>query len=407
MERLSIRSDTVSIKDPVASRRSFVPRGICLFFIALTAFCGCAAHSETKEDGWLESAGLDAVESPAELYEKALREDVLIVYTVSTRVAQSKDSFETTYPGLSVEVRDLRSPNLIEAVEENARSGASECDVVLCNDNSGDFKSRLVDTGLVLPYLPSDIEAHMKEGTTGEMVTFLSEAELLLYNSAKYEHCPIDNLWVLTDPVYKGRIFMPNPLRSFSTYAFCGACFQHNDELAAAYRDYTGEELSVPAGSCAAEIFWTQASKNIIFTNSSDEVVEALRNGNADFGIGVSSKLRFKEIGYDMEAVYRLNPFSGCRTSFAVMIARNSKNVNTAKLFIRYLLGEADGQGDGYKPFCTAGTWSSRDDVSDGNPVPLSKIDLITPDQDRLIEDRQTMEAFWTNVLKDSNLKDQ
>ena len=235
MERLSIRSDTVSIKDPVASCGSLDPHsirrlgskidtqichlgsllaGILLLCIALTVLCGCAAHSEPKEDGWLESAGLDAVESPEELYEKALQEDVLIVYTVSTRVAQSKDSFEAAYPGLSVEVRDLRSPNLIEAVEENARSGSSECDVVLCNDNSGDFKSRLVDTGLVLPYLPSDIETHMKEGTTGEMVTFLSEAELLLYNSARYEHCPIDNLWALTDPVYKGRIFMPNPLRS-------------------------------------------------------------------------------------------------------------------------------------------------------------------------------------------------
>ena len=72
-------------------------------------FTGCGGK-EAAADPWLEAAALDAEESPEELYEKALTEDVLIVYTVSTRLVQTKESFEAAYPGLSVELRDVRSP---------------------------------------------------------------------------------------------------------------------------------------------------------------------------------------------------------------------------------------------------------------------------------------------------------
>ncbi|MBR5420877.1 MAG: extracellular solute-binding protein [Lachnospiraceae bacterium] len=371
------------------------------FALAVSAIL-CLGCGKT-EDSLPAAADASVYESPEELYDKALSEDVLIVYTVSTRAVDAKDSFEKAYPGLTVEIRDLRSPNLIDAVEEDHEKGLANCDVVICNDNSGDFKSRLVDTGIVLPYMPQDIGAHMKEGMAGEMITFLSEAELLLYNSARYDSCPIDNIWALTEQKYRGTIYMPNPLRSFSTYAFCGACMQHAEELAAAYEKYCGSPLEIPEGMNAAEVFWSRASENIVFTNSSDEVVEALGSGAADFGIGVSSKLRLKDLGYDMEAVYRLEPFCGCRTSVAVMLAADSPNVNSARLFVRWLLGEADGKGEGYKPFCTAGTWSAREDVADGNPVPLSEIDLIEPDQEKLISDREHMEAFWSGILRQNN----
>ncbi len=358
-----------------------------------------SAPDHPKTDG---EVAVDAYESPEELYRKALKEDVLIVYTVTTRATATKESFEKAYPGLSVEIRDLRSPNLIEEVAANDAKNAQECDVVLCNDNSGDFKASLVDTGIVKPYLPSDIAVHMKDAGGDGVVSFLYEAELLFYNSSLYEECPIDNIWELTDPVWKGRIYMSNPLRSFSTYAFCASTFSHGKELLKAYLDYSGKEAEIPKGSSAAALFWTMLSDNIIYTNSSDEVTEALASNKADFGIAVSSKLRMTEVGYPLAPVYHLNPFCGCKTTFAVMLARNPRSENCAKLFVRYLLGEADGKGDGYKPFCTLGTWSARNDVPDSNPVPWNDIDLITPDKDELIAQKSQMEDFWSALLKNA-----
>ncbi|MBR3307073.1 MAG: extracellular solute-binding protein [Lachnospiraceae bacterium] len=358
---------------------------------------GCGAKEEPVTAPETPVYGSETAE---ELYEKALDEDVLIVCTVSTRATEVKESFEKEYPGLSVEIRDLRSPNLIEAVEDAHEKGSGGCDVVLCNDNSGEFKTRLVDTGLVVPYLPADIAPKMKEGMAGSTVSFLVEAELLFYSAENFDHCPVDNIWGLTEERFKGRIYMPNPLNSFSTYAFCGASMQHDEELAEAYRDYFGEEPVFLYGETASECFWRKASGNIVFTNSSDEVVEALGNGNADLGFCVSSKLRYKNLGYGLEPVWKLEPFCGCRASFAVMLTADAENVNAAKLFIRYIMGEAGGDGEGYKPFCTEGTWSARTDVPDGSPVSLEDTDLLIPDENALAADRKMMESFWEEMIR-------
>ena len=357
--------------------------------------CGDAAGIETKNMNIITDNS-----TPEELYEMALKEDTLVVYTVSTRVVDTKEAFEKAYPGLFVEVRDLRSPNLIEEVEKGGGDGSPVCDVVLCNDNSGEFKSRLIDTGIVVPFLPEDIGIHMEEAAADGMVSFLNEAEILFYSTKVYEDCPIENIWELTEEKYKDRIYMPNPLRSFSTYAFCASSLDHSAQFEAAYEAYAGDKLKLEGTENAAEHFWKKVSENIIFTNSSDEVTEALNDGKADFGWCVSSKLRLADVGYCLAPVYKLTPFSGCRTSYAVMMTNGCKNENSAKLFIRFLLGEKDGQGDGLKPFCTAGTWSVRGDVPDGNDVPLSDIDLITPDQQRLIDEKEKSVLFWTDILK-------
>ncbi len=376
--------------------------GCALAALTLLLCAGCAGTASGTEGADAPAETARRAETPEELYARALEEDVLVVYTVSTRVTAVKESFEAAYPGLCVEVRDLRSPDLIDAVEKNHAEGLAACDVVLCNDNSGDFKERLVDTGVVVPYLPEDIAPHMKEGLSGGVLPFVYEAELLFYDGGGFDACPIDNLWALTEERWRGRVYMPNPLRSFSTYAFCGATFEHCGELEEAYRDYAGRELSVPEGSSAAAVFWERAAKNIVFTNSSDEVAEALGNGDAAFGVMVSSKLRLRGVGYALEPVWRLEPFAGCRTSCAAMLAADARNVNCAKLFLRFLLGEADGAGAGGEPFRTPGTWSARDDAADGTDVPLTEIDLIVPDQERLIARRQELERFWTEVLKEN-----
>ncbi|MCR5670221.1 MAG: extracellular solute-binding protein [Butyrivibrio sp.] len=381
-------------------RRAAVCMAASVLGMSLLSGCGLGkTKAPDKDDPWLKEARLDDDIDEEELYKAALLEGVLTVYTVSTRATKTKEVFEKTYPGLCVEIRDLRSPDLIDAVKKSYEEDLMDVDVVICNDNSGDFKSTLVDTGAVVPYIPADIKDKMKEGHLEECVSFLDEAELLFYNTGKYDSPPISNIWELTEKEYEGRIYIPNPLRSFSTYAFVGSSFDHEKELKEAYEDYYEKTYESDKGSIS-EFLWKEISKNAVFTNSSDEVMEALNSDAADVGIMVSSKLRYREVGYTISPIYRLEPFCGSRTSFAVMMGRNSKNVNAAKLFIRCLLGDEDGQGDGYKPFCTAGTWSARVDVSDGNDVPLEEADLIIPDQDYLIKNRKYMEEFWTKCFE-------
>ena len=274
-----------------------------LTFVLFIALCGCSNGAGSKD---IEEDAITFDDSPDELYERALEEDTLIVYTVSTRVVETKEAFEKAYPGLLVEVRDLRSPNLIEEIEKGYSDGTAVCDVVICNDNSGEFQSRLVDTGIAVPSLPEDIAAHMEGVNSDGTASFLYEAELLFYSTKAFDECPIENIWELTDEKYKGRIYMPNPLRSFSTYALCASSLEYGEEFEAAYEERYGEKIMLKESENAAEAFWKRVSRNVIFTNSSDEVIEALNDGKADFGWCVSSKMRLADVGYLLAPVYKL-----------------------------------------------------------------------------------------------------
>jgi iron(III) transport system substrate-binding protein len=172
--------------------------------------------------------------------------------------------------------------------------------------------------------------------------------------------------------------------------------------LAQAYQDYAGTPLEVPDGKNAAEVFMQRLVQNVQFSNSSDEVVEAIgsASGTGHFGFMISSKQRLQAVGYHVEPIYKLNPFSGSYASTSVMIAGGAKNVNSAKLFIRWLLGETDGTGEGYKPYQTAGTWSPRTDIPDGNDVPQSEIDLLWLDKDSMKENRAYIMGFCESMLK-------
>ena len=77
------------------------------------------------------------------------------------------------------------------------------------------------------------------------------------------------------------------------------------------------------------------------------------------------------------------------------MIAGGSKNVNAAKLFIRWILGEADGNGEGYKPFLQEGAWPARTDVTGGASRKLEDINVIYTDEEYTTKQREIFLEFW------------
>ena len=84
--------------------------------------CGCSGKEETPMQAWLKTADLSAEEMADELYERALDEDILQIYTVSGRIYDVAEAFQEEYPGLLVEVTYLRSEELAAQVVENAEN---------------------------------------------------------------------------------------------------------------------------------------------------------------------------------------------------------------------------------------------------------------------------------------------
>ena len=379
---------------------------LCILF----GLSGCSnqehvTRQKQEMEQWLNEANLAGRLSKEELYEAALLEDTLVIYSVSSRAFEVKEDFEQEYPGLTVEIKDIRGEDVVNMLQDNYKNENYACDLVICSDCNGRLSKELLEPGILYSYIPYDIAPKMKEGHTDRELIFVGEALMFFYNDNTFEEQPIHNIWELTEERYKGKIIMANPLSSFSTYGFCSAVLGEPEKIAKAYEDYTGEAIKVPEGKTAGEIFWEQAVKNIVFTNSSDEVLEGVGGVGTDeywIGIMISSKMRYRDIGYHFAPIYRLKPFSAVYTPNSITMAAGSHNVNTAKLFVRYLLGEADGRGEGIKPYMTSGTWSTRVDVEDANEVPLSEIDYLEINKEYLYENMDTMSDFWNELLKEN-----
>lgn len=384
-------------------KRSIIIYGLILLLLSV----GCSTpKSNTSQQNdmekWLSKAKLDADESKDELYEAALSEDTLVLYSVSTRAFDVKESFEKEYPGLTVEITDVRGDDLVNQLLHNYEERNYQCDLVICSDNDGSLYNQLIKPGIIYPYIPKDIAPKMKPGHAEGELDFLGETMMLFYNGDLYKEAPIDNIWELTDGKYKGKIMMSNPLRSFTSYALSAMLIKESDKVEEAYKLYKGEGLRIPEGKTAGEVLLEQLAQNIVFTNSSDEVAKAVGNSGKDgmsIGLMISSKLRLQDIGYQLEPIYQLEPFAAVYTPNCIMVAGGAKNINTAKLFVRYILGETDGKGEGILPYSTKGTWSTRVDVADGNDVPLSKMDVISLDRDYIHSNREKLKPFFESLI--------
>lgn len=410
MRQEIIMSKYIQIGENHMGLRHSAVKASILLVITTFIITGCSRNgiveSENQEmKEWLKTSELQDHYSAEELYQKALKEDTLVIYSVSTRAFDVKETFEKAYPGLTVDVRDLRGDDIIKTVLENYENRDYACDLIICSDCDGSLYKELLEPGIAYSYIPWDISKHLREIDEDQGMVFLGEAMMMIYNDNLFETQPIQNIWELTGEKFKGRIIMANPLSSFSTYGFCATVIAESEMMQQSYEKYFGEKMMVPVGKQAGEIFWEMVSPNIVFTNSSDEVMEGVGSfENTEYLIGVmiSSKLRYRELGYHLTPIYQLEPFAAVYTPNSVSIAGGSQNINSAKLFIRYLLGETDGKGEGVRPYATIGTWSARNDTSDGDTIPLNQLDVKYLNKEFIYENRQDLIEFWETILKEN-----
>lgn len=377
----------------------------CLTGLLSFMLNGCGIHTtEQAMDDWYETANLESEETAEELYEKALEENILIVYSTTTRIYDVKDTFEAQYPGLTVEIYDVRAYDLVEALLEGYEQGEILCDIIICSDDNGSLVEELLPKKIINKYVPYDIEPYIMEEANTELLSFVGEAEQLFYNAEVYDECPVSNWWELTEEKWRGNVYMNSPLRSHPAYGLLDAVLTNEAGMEAAYASYYGEELDVPEGSSAGEIFWERLVANDLqFTTSSNEIVEIIGSSTSDnppVGFMISSKIRRTEIGLQVAAAYDVLPCDGVYTTNTVSIAGGSENVNTAKLFVRWLLGETDGTGAGAEPYLLEGTWSVRNDIESLSAVSIEEGNFWFTDKSEVIENKGAYEEFWSMLVE-------
>ena len=169
---------------------------ICITLLALTS-CATISSNKSQDDfmcNWVNNANLDGQESPEELYEAALKENTLVIYSVTSRLFDTKKAFEESYPGLTVEIKDIRGNDAIRMVKSNYENQNYICDIIICSDNEGSLYSDLIQPGIIYPYIPWDIKSNIKDGHMTGRLDFLDEAIMIFYNNTLSETPPITKI---------------------------------------------------------------------------------------------------------------------------------------------------------------------------------------------------------------------
>ena len=357
-----------------------------------------------------------------ELYEQALKEDTAInVYATSSKMLKAEEPFEEMYPGLDLIVSDLDSDEVLSKAQIEHETGNVTADVLQTKDVSGSVFYEWYNQGILEPFYPRDICAHIDEGNLKYSYPLYASQAFWYYNTEAFpDGQPIDSWWQIIeknpDGSQKYRLFTKE-IGQESAYLSLFASFINNaDEMEADYKRVYGEDLEytydassfnfeVPENNAGVEYLWRFSQAEMTFIGDGDELVLAVHNSTKDdpaLCLASAGKIENQEeSGYNIAWCINLKPYNALLNTESLFVAAGTNSPAGARLFIRYLTGGSDGESGGLKPFTKVGNWPLRDDVEDKkNPAKLEDLGARPNDIDAIYAiypDVQDMWTYWLN----------
>ena len=360
-----------------------------------------------------------------ELYEQALKEDTAInVYATSSKMLKAEEPFEEMYPGLDLIVSDLDSDEVLSKAQIEHETGNVTADVLQTKDVSGSVFYEWYNQGILEPFYPRDICAHIDEGNLKYSYPLYASQAFWYYNTEAFpDGQPIDSWWQIIEKDESGKQhyhLYTKEIGQESAYLSLFASFiNHADEMEADYKRVYGKDLeytydaskfnfAVPENNAGVEYLWRFTQAEMTFIGDGDELVLAVHNSTKDapaLALASAGKIENQEeSGYNIAWCIDLKPYNALLNTESLMAVAGSDSPAGARLFIRYITGGADGQSGGLKPFTKVGNWPLRDDVEDKkNPAKLSELGARPNDIDAIYAiypDVQDMWTYWLNQKK-------
>lgn len=364
------------------------------------------AATLTKEQQWAEDNGLNKTETVQELYEAAKKEGEVVIYSISSRMEKVLTDFEAEYPGVKMVPYDISTDELLEKITREYQAGIRTCDIVHIKEQTGEILKNYIEKGIFHKYQPEDIF-----NTIDDKYKFVTplyfEMSWWFYNTEVNPNgSPVTSWWDLTKPEWKGKFLFTDPMENTGYMALLTTMVQNGDMMAEDYKKVFGKDIELASDEANAGYAFIKrfAQNNPIYESSSGGIVKnvgTLGQKTAPVGYAASSKLREREDqGYVIESDPKnFSPAVGIYGLNTLSIVNEAPHPNAAKLLVRYLLGEADGQGKGFAPFNTLGGWSARNNVplAEGN-IPFNDIPLFETDLDFVYDNIQDVRDYWLSV---------
>lgn len=340
-----------------------------------------------------DAAAIDALISAAK------SEKPINVYDSTGKIVEMAENFSAKY-GLKATGMKVSANSQLEMIIRESQSNNVQGDVVLITDAPAAL-AQLLPEKFVENYVPADMTAKIPEQFQNPLA-ISTNANVWAYNTEAYDKCPVANIWELTEPKWKGKVAIIDPLTKGNYTDWFNQLEAHgSDAVAAAYKAQFGKELETSEKSAAAAWIKALAQNAPLATDSDDRISEAVgAPGQKEpfFGLLSSAKFRDnKDKGYKLGICTTLEPWVGWNYIKLGLIASKSQSPNTAKLFIHYILTE-----EGIAPQMKDGKLPTNIDVKmpDDEPSGLMKVadSLQAYDSSTGLDDfdrREEWQDFW------------
>jgi iron(III) transport system substrate-binding protein len=317
----------------------------------------------TAKEAWLQANQLGSYDTGeqdwAAIEAAAKQEGSVIVYANSSKIAKAAEMWAEVYPDIKLEGYDLGGDDVLSKTIGEQQSGLFVGDVWFSSGGADIF-------GTVLPneyawrFVPSGL--NVPEELTQPLLVSRFGTTILAYNSELNETCPVTNLWELTQPEWKGKVIIEDPLNDASTLSKLMTYVYHADEMKAAYVELNGSDPVLDADTPDAGWLWLKrfAQNNPVPQPGGDEVDSAFATpGMTENYLAFTSYSNYPDVqdgNLAFEPCWGTKPVTGVQNQSYLAILNQATHPNAAKLFIRFVME------DGKDPWAKFGTYFALSD---------------------------------------------
>jgi len=361
----------------------------------------------TAAEQWAKDNGVGpyqpATDDWAAIEAAAILEGKVTVYANSSGVEDLPDAWYALYPDIELDAQD--TDGIDTKMQAEQESGNVIGDVWYNSDGHILF-GKFLPNQWMWWFVPRDVT--IPELTADYPFAIARHSvDVIGYNNKFYpDGCPITSIWQLTEPQYKGKFFMEDPVSDVSTMAKMATFVQNADLMAQAYQDFYGkawteDEMAATGESGmavedAGYLWLKKLAYNGAVTLDDGDMVDAAFAGlelpeGEEPGFGYTGYSSYKDTlkgELNMAPCFGLDPVMGIfKTSF-LGIANNAPHPNAAKLFIRFML-----TAEGFDPWLKIGTYPAAEGLpTHEDNLPLDEILTQVWEMDPIFD--------WENVSK-------
>jgi len=322
---------------------------------------GAATAASAAKDQWLKDNQLGPYYSEtqdwAAIEAAAKLEGTVIVYANSSKIAKAMDIWKEIYPDIKLEGYDLGGDDVLSKTLGEQQSGLFVGDVWF-SSGGADLLGNVLPHEYVWRFVPDTLKGKVDPSYTQPLLMSRLGTTMLAYNSELNKTSPVTNIWQLTEPQWRRKVVVEDPLNDASTMSKLLTYVAHPAEMKAAYRELYGKDPVLDADTPDAGWLWFKrfAQNSPIPQPGGDEVDSAFATpGMTDNYVAFTSYSNYPDVqegNLVFEPAWGMKPMVGIQSQSYLAIINQAKHPNAAKLFIRFITSS-----QGRKPWSKFGTY--------------------------------------------------